>query len=224
MFEKIKQRINKVLENAKNRQEIIDKKITHTFNDNVAKETQWIPLKSGGTNFKTHNLVQQSLTRLKYQISTGGLIFILVFGLIGISVFAGGLYSIFITSNLSGLFLVFFGLIFSIVALIMYFIMGKPIFIDRSIGMMYKGNKLPKLSGQHDNSDKVYLNNIHAIQVIKEYIRSDKSSYYSYEINFIMKDATRVNVVDHGNYEQIKLDAKEIARFVGKPLWDATQL
>ncbi len=223
MFEKIKQQINKALEDAKNRQELINEKIAHTFNDEIANKTQWSPLKRGGANFKTHNLIQQSSMVLKYKISTGGLVFVLIFALIGVAVILGGLYLAIKSSNNSGYFLVIFGSIFFIVATVMYFVMGKPIFIDRSIGMMYKGNKPPKLSGQQDNNDKVYLNNVHAIQVIKEYVRSNKSSYYSFEINFVMKDASRVNIMDHGNYKQIQSDAQEIALFLGKPLWDATQ-
>ena len=223
MFEKIKQRINKALEEAKKKQELTNEKISHAFNDDVANKTQWTPLKSGGANFKTHDLVKPSSSILKYQLSWGSKMLFGVFSLIGIVALSAGIFQLMEKGTSSGWVLVFVGLLFIVISLVFFKIMGRPIFIDRSIGMMYKGNKAPKLSGQQDNNDKVYLNNVHALQVIKEYIRSNKSRYYSYEINFIMKDASRVNVMDHGNYKQIQSDAEEIALFIGKPLWDATQ-
>ncbi len=224
MFEKIKQKIQQSIENAIDLQQKKQAKLAEHYNDEIASKTQWSALKKGGTNFKTHKLVQQSSSVLKYQLSTGGLLFIGVFGLIGAGVMIAGLYVLFTTSEMSSLFLVLFGLIFFSVAVVMYLTMGKPIYLDRSIGMMYKGNNPPKLSGMQDENDNVYLNNIHAVQIIKEYVRSNKSSYYSYEINLVMKDATRVNVIDFGNYKQIKKDAKIISQFLVKPLWDSVEL
>jgi hypothetical protein len=134
-----------------------------------------------------------------------------------------GIYQVVGKGISNGWIIVFFGIIFLIIPIVFFKIMGKVTILDRSIGMMHKGNKPPKLSGMQGDGKLVYLNDVHAIQIIKEYIKTDKNSYYSYEINFIMKDASRVNVMDHGNYKQIKIDAKEIALFIGKPLWDATK-
>jgi hypothetical protein len=61
------------------------------------------------------------------------------------------------------------------------------------------------------------------LQLIREYISSAKSSYYSYEINLVIEEGKRVNVVDHGNLEQIRKDAGTLSRFLGCPVWDATQ-
>ncbi len=222
MFEKIKERFKKALESAKNKQKISDEKIA-LFGDDLATNTQWEPLKRGGANFKTHNLIKISSSLLKYQISTGTKILFGVFALIGIVAMAIAVFMVFEKGNSAGWFVGLIGLIFFSVSLVLYKILGRVTVLDHSIGMMYKGNKPPKLSGAQTSGDLVYLNDVYAIQIIKEYIRTDKSSYYSYEINFVMKDTTRVNVMDHGNLNQIQLDAKEIALFIGKPLWDATQ-
>ena len=37
----------------------------------------------------------------------------------------------------------------------------------------------------------------------------------------VLQDGRRLNVVDHGNREQLRADAATLARFLGKPLWDA---
>lgn len=39
-----------------------------------------------------------------------------------------------------------------------------------------------------------------------------------------MKDASRINVVDHGGKERIREDAAALAAFLGRPLWDAAEL
>ena len=224
MFEKIKQKVQQALKNVKNSNTLSEQKTTGHFNDEIARKTQWSPIKSGGSNFKTHDLVKKSMSVLTYKMSTGAKLFSGFFGFIGVSMAVGGLYLVFFQSNYVGLFLIMIGLMFAIVSFVIVISMASEIHLDRTIGMMYKGNNPPKLSGLHDKTDCVYFSNIHAIQIIKEYIRSDKSCYYSYEINFVLNDASRVNLVDHGNYSQIAKDAKEISQFIGKPVWDAVKL
>ena len=67
--------------------------------------------------------------------------------------------------------------------------------------------------------DHVRLTDIHALQLISEYVSGDKSSYYSYELNLVLKDASRINVVDHGARSTIYRDAQDLSVFLGKPLW-----
>ena len=70
---------------------------------------------------------------------------------------------------------------------------------------------------------QVRLNGVHALQLISEYVRGNKSSFYSYELNLVLDDGSRVNVVDHGALARLRDDARTLARFLGRPLWDATR-
>ena len=65
------------------------------------------------------------------------------------------------------------------------------------------------------------LDSIHALQLISEYCRGNKSSYYSYELNLVMEDGSRMNVVDHGNQAKLREDAQTLSTFLDKPAWDA---
>ncbi len=65
------------------------------------------------------------------------------------------------------------------------------------------------------------IEQIHALQLISEYCRSDKNSYYSYELNLILEDGKRINVVDHGNLGKIRDQAATLSEFLRKPVWDA---
>jgi hypothetical protein len=67
------------------------------------------------------------------------------------------------------------------------------------------------------------LREIRAIQVIGENCSGSKGSRYrSYEINLVLRDASRVNVIDHGNISQILLDAQQIATRLSVPMWDVS--
>ena len=45
----------------------------------------------------------------------------------------------------------------------------------------------------------------------------------SYELNVVLQDGSRRNVVDHGNLDALRADARELAMFLVVPLWDATE-
>lgn len=66
------------------------------------------------------------------------------------------------------------------------------------------------------------LNDIHALQIIPENISGDSGTkgYCSYELNIVTKDASRINVVDHGAIQSIRDDAQTLAEKLGVPVWD----
>ncbi len=66
------------------------------------------------------------------------------------------------------------------------------------------------------------LSRIHALQLIAERCHGKNQSYYSYELNLVLDDGQRINVVDHGNCNALREDARALAAFLGKPVWDAT--
>ena len=89
--------------------------------------------------------------------------------------------------------------------------------------MIWKGKKAPKLSGnQQQSSDLIYVNDVHTFQIISERVRSKNGSYLSYELNLVLKDGNRVNIVDHGKQSQILIDADTLSHLLAKPVWDIT--
>jgi hypothetical protein len=56
---------------------------------------------------------------------------------------------------------------------------------------------------------------------LTEYVSGNKNSYYSYELNLVLNDGSRINVVDHGNLKQLRSDTQTLSQFLGKPVWDA---
>jgi len=110
----------------------------------------------------------------------------------------------------------------------------RPIVFDRSVGWFWKGSRIPvspAKTGQRKNAAP--LEQIHAVQLISEYVRETRrrgrgwspgktSSYRSYEINLVLKDGSRINVVDHANLPRIQQDAQQLGEFLDVPVWDNT--
>jgi len=197
-----------------------------SLNDPVAMQTDWTPAKGGGANFRTHKLVSVSYDRLEFRASTGAKLFYLLFLLVGMGVLIG--FSFFKLSSggfsldTETLMPLLFSLVFLCVGGWLLYFGTAPIVFDMRKGYFWKGRKAP---------DEVYnrqtlkyfakFEQIHALQLISEYCRGNKSSYYSYELNIILKNGKRINVVDHGNQNKLRDDAAILSAFLGKPVWDA---
>ena len=217
MFEKIKQALLRGREKV-----VID---PSRFADPVADGTEWGPAKRGGSNFRTHKLVYFGGQRVEFKGSVGGIIFGLIFLLAGVGAIVG--FSIFMSTSenlefeMPMIIPYIFGTIFMLVGFFIYRFMTAPIVFDKDQGFFWKGRKNPREVFNID-SIKVHaeLEQIHAIQILSEYCHTDKSHYYSYELNLILKDSSRINVIDHGNLNKLREDANILAEFLGVPVWD----
>jgi hypothetical protein len=197
------------------------------FDDPIAAKTEWSPAKGGGASFKTHNLVRVNSNRFIFRSSIGARIFYSVFLLIGLGCAFGFSYSRIMEGtfdySMNSLFPILFGSIFTLAGGLMLFFGTKPIVFENGSGYFWKGRKNPQFrNNANDSKNSTKLSEIHALQIIKEYVRGDKTSYHSYEINLVLNDASRINVVDHGKLKQIREDAEKLSQFLRKPVWDAT--
>jgi len=194
------------------------------FNDPIAIETAWTPLKGGGASFKTHKLVAKHTDRIEFKASVTAIIFFLVFIIFGIIILVVFLFNfkgeigfkseIIIPVLVAGC--------FSGLGVFMFYYFTTPIIFDRNTGYFWRGRKTPKEAYNIDQiKDIANFKDIHAIQLISEYCSGNKSSYYSYELNLVLKNAKRINVIDHGNEVEMRNDANTLSAFINVPIWDA---
>jgi hypothetical protein len=99
-----------------------------------------------------------------------------------------------------------------------------PTVFDKQRGLFWKSRVTPSNSTAATEPNYVILDQIHALQMISEHCSGNKSSFYSYELNLVLHDGRRVNVVDHGNRRRLLEDATTLSTFLCRPLWDATDL
>jgi hypothetical protein len=196
------------------------------FDDPIAMQTQWLPLKSGGSNFRTHKLVHINSNRIEFKASVGAKLFYGIFFLVGFWVMIAFSYPKIKSGdfgmNIESLFPLLIGLGFSIAGSVILYFGTIPIVFDKRFKSFWKGRKSPNMVYDKEELKAfIKLEDIHAIQLISEYISGKKSSYYSYELNLVLKDASRINVIDHGNDSTISSNAKVLSRFLDVPVWDA---
>lgn len=193
--------------------------------DEVAQQTEWTPCKLGGSNFKTRNLVELSQNQLEYKP-------VFISKLIpSIFMLHGGFFvlgSFFIQDSARGF--NFFPLGFASFGIFIgYFLWSKlnyPIRFDLLDRIYWTGSKDPRSS-----KVKVEFDEIHAIQLVAELVlhqkrhsrhRMSKRAYRSIELNFVLKDGKRLNVIDHSHLSVIRADAQRLAELIEVPVWDAT--
>lgn len=194
--------------------------------DPVAMRTEWTPARGGGASFRTHKLVEVNPGRLEFQASLGARLFSLVFLLAGMGLLIGfsasKLKSGGFAFDMDTIMPMGIGLVFAIAGGCLLYFGTAPVVFDRRLGFFWKGRNAP--GEVFDNSTLKHcaeLNKIHALQLISEYCRGNKNSYYSYELNLVLEDGRRINVVDHGNKEKLREDAAAVAAFLEKPVWEA---
>jgi len=196
------------------------------FDDPVALRTDWFPVAPGGASFGTHRLVQVSANRVEFKATFGAKFFFLAFLLAGLGVLGFQINRIRIGQDnlLSQETLIPFlvGSIFAVVGTCMYWFGTTPRIFDRARASFWRGRREPAMltaAGPSENATP--LASIHALQLLTEYVSGNKNSYYSYELNLVLDDGSRINVVDHGNLARLRSDAQSLAQFLGKPVWDA---
>lgn len=200
--------------------------------DPVAQKTSWGPAKSGGTNVGTNVLRETSPDRMEFKARISAMIFPGLFMGVGIFIIVATIQQgIQKSETLSLVVGPIIGLIFFLAG---FFIMRSwmtPRVFDKGRRLYWKGRRAPDSGTHQEIKNKrtfCQLKEIYAIQLISERCHSSSSSssrrrtYYSYELNLVLNDGNRINVVDHGNRKLIRSDAAKLAEFLGVPLWDRT--
>ncbi|MFB3919364.1 MAG: hypothetical protein ACE14U_04770 [Candidatus Velamenicoccus archaeovorus] len=193
------------------------------FHDPLAQATQWTPAVRGGANFCTHRLKKIDHTRLEFRPTFGMVVFCLFFILFGLA-FAvlplGSIYKQYGGFHWSMLPAPLFGLFFSFLGIAIFRMSQCPVVFDMKRGGFCKGWAGSGPAGRRKGETFVDMSRIHALQVLSEYCHGSKSSYHSYELNLVLEDASRVNVVDHGDLRALREDAGVLGQFLGVPVWD----
>jgi hypothetical protein len=172
-------------------------------------DLDWSPLVPGGAEFRTHRLIEVAATRLELRSSVSGLVFlglsvlgtVICFGLmIGILVVSGELLSLAFGA---------IGLLLAVAALVVRRRVANRRFFDTKLGHY----------GDTRESVTIALPSIRGLQITPEQVWSGEGEFTSYELNLVLTDGRRVNVLDHRELANLHEDAMRIAAFLGVSLW-----
>lgn len=195
--------------------------------DEVAAKTDWSPAKHGGTNASSHSLHETSSDRVEFKMTTMALIQPIAFIVLGVAIYLFFDLKSFSTNTLFTYVPLLASASLILFALYKIFSWSEPRVFDRGLGCYWRGRKQPEAGAIGQGTNLCRLGNIHAIQLLKESIGSGSqsgsgSNYSSYELNLVLKDASRLNVIDHRNIAQIRIDAEKLSNFLKVPVWDAS--
>ncbi len=194
------------------------------FNDPLALTISWEPAKKGGNNFPTFKQIESDPNIIVFRPTYLSLFFYSFFFLSGCFIIGVAIKHLLFDYEVINLFYLipfFIGLVFTFIGLRFIIKESAPLVFDKYAGYFYKGWTRPDfVSSLHSSKSTVTLDSIYALQLLAELCTAKNSRYYSYEINLVLRDGTRINVIDHSNLTQIRKDAQMLSAFLGVPLWD----
>ena len=188
------------------------------------KTINWQPLNQGGANFKTKKLNTENPNQWRYENTGWSKLFPLV--LIWMGIFGTFMFLI----TIIFFFMAFVPLIFLVIGVIWRRRSKRAIVFDFEAGSFWKGDQKfhPSSGDKSKVDDLVNLKDIYAVQILAETVESQRNhnndarfrnygpEYYdSYEMNLVLNDTSRVNVVDHASLNSIKREADMIAGKLG---------
>ncbi len=195
------------------------------FGAPLALRTKWKPAKGGGANFRTGKLREVGPSRLEFRATVGAILFyaaVLGIAVTGVSVTSASLFGVAELGFASFLPPVVC-LLFVGAGAFLFWHGTRPVVFDQSSGYFWTERKGPD---QVFNPDKLkgiaQLFEVHALQIQPELCKTKNSNYYSFELNLVLKDGERRNVMDHGNLRGLLADANTLSAFLQVPIWDAS--
>lgn len=181
------------------------------FNDDIARRTDWKPFSKASGNFDTHKLVEEIGQGLRYKPAAGFYFLTGIFMLVGM-----GTAAVISGAALDEgknpfdeevLFPALFGIFFFLIGAGMFIGLRRPIFFDQMERCMIL------------KQERTYYSDIHALQLVLQ--RGGKHT--NYQINLVLRDATRVFVMNYSAAQTARQDAERIAAAIGIPasrVWD----
>ena len=145
--------------------------------------------------------------------------------LIGVPFLILAVYAISAGEKEGGIFLVPALLFGGIGGLVGYFT-SRPRVFDLAAGWFWVGRKPISTTKVKRNNNCAPLKMVHALQIVREIVTSEgdqsSTSFNSYELNLVLNDGSRINVIDHGDIDKIRTDSARLSKFLNVPVWDAT--
>jgi|SaaInlStandDraft_1057018.scaffolds.fasta_scaffold35705_2 hypothetical protein len=194
--------------------------------DPVAKKAGWKPARRGGRSFLiTHQLQLNGQDELSFQPTWMSWAYHLLLSLIGLSVTAFFCSKFLSDQSIEMTLSVLIATMLSLWFIYTAIITLRPMAFDKKRSVFWKGWFRPANNG----SKNVPIQSIHALQIISEQCSTSKSSqtgtrYRSYELNLVLDNGTRINLLDQKWLAQLQKDAIALASFLDVPLWDMGSL
>lgn len=216
MLNKLKDKLEEAADEAR----ASVRRIEEAFDDPLARQTDWSPARRGGSKGQSQTLKAVSPERLAFKPAPARLLWA------GLAVAVGAFFALKSLVDGGGPVLneVIAGSLIAATGLFLGYRSMRPIVLDKRTGLCWIGHRAPASeAAARDQANAAVLADVGAVQVVAEQPRGN-DSYRSFEINLVLRDGSRLNLVDHSKQEAIRADAQRLGEFLGVPVWDASGL
>jgi hypothetical protein len=189
------------------------------FGDPIAMQIEWTPTRGNMANSWTremHKWVEMDPARMEFRTDAKFAGFmVMIFGIVLGAV-------IFLHEGKSFSAGLLFGLVIMVFGGCWFYFGTVRIVFDKSKGIFWKGRKEPDEVGDK-NELKCFgkLGDIYALQLISTY-NEETNSYLDCQLNLVLKDGSRIQVLEDRKRNKIREFSQTLSTFLGKPVWDAT--
>jgi len=182
------------------------------FKDPVAQKTEWTPIfKESNGNFKMKRLSKEGEAKIGFKTPASSKAIYRNCALIGLAALAVMLFT-----RSGSLIIMLLALVAAVVGCWGIYMQSQPISFDKASGVFRRGRK------QNVKFEDIYaLQLITRVVQVKQPPKGELKKINTYELNLVLNDGSRVNVVAHGGSNEIREDGETISNFINKPLWDA---
>ncbi len=188
------------------------------FKDPIAEKTEWEFVASGAIEATRLKLANTDSSKMEFTSNTMWIGIALTVA----SIIIGSIFVLeFVLGKVSFQSAHFMPFLFSVAGIVIGIILSSAVqhmVFDKYKGVFWKGWTIGRAK---KISCSAQLADIWAIQLIDEW-QEGEGSFLVYQLNLVLKDASRVNVFEDKKHKLIRDLAKTIAEFLGTPVWDAT--
>ena len=182
------------------------------FNDDFAKSVSWTPVVKSRvrSSFCTKSLVISGNNKVSFRPSIQFLFFNLLF--IGVPCLI--LLKVFVPGNFA------FNDKWPLIPFMSLFLLiGIPYLLWELRPVYFDLDKRQFIKYTSHGYEIISMDDIHAIQMIKDDGHQDETYY---ELNLVLKNQNRLNIVCHNREKTIRKQAKQLSEILSVPFWDMT--
>ena len=194
------------------------------FDDPVAIQTGWTPLAPGGYRQTLHRLrpISPGVLSFRPTLQRHWQTLLQVAGLVAmIHALVVGLQGNDHATQQSWPMLVQIAVACSV----SLYLTNRPVVIDGNVGEVRLGPQRLAWLGRVELlrglvCRAIPFHEVYSIQLLDEEVHTRQSHYWSYELNLVLRNGQRIHLIDHGNQQEIRWDAGDLARMINVPIWD----
>jgi hypothetical protein len=218
------------------------------FSDPLAAQVEWSPLRFQGSGTRVYELLRTGSESMEFRLIRDPRRRDVLLGLLLVPLLYAGWTAVFGEPDLAVTILKISALaVVGIAGLVLLGLnSGYHRVFDRRAGLYWTTWKRPRgclessahpgSSGQRRSKRCARLSDLHALQILGERVENQKPAkgpfgllgrpppeiYWSYELNLVLHDGTRLNVLDQAGLESLRADVQELSEFLDIPVWDST--